>query len=75
MAKVTIAGARKTKGMTQRELAEKIGVSCAAVHHWESGKSDMCVSHLKAISQITGFSMDDFILPTEYAEGVHCSEK
>lgn len=70
MAKVTIAGARITKGLSQDELALKIGVSKSAIQKWEAGKADMRVSHLKAISEITGFSMDDFILPKEYAESV-----
>lgn len=70
MPKVTIAGARTTKGLTQDELARKIGVSRSAVQKWESGKSDMRVSQLKAIAEVTGFSMDDFLLPKEYAKSV-----
>lgn len=70
MPKVTIAGARITKGLSQAELAEMIGASRAAVQKWETGKADIRVSYLKRIADLTGFKMDDFILPKEYANGV-----
>lgn len=67
MPKITIASARVNAGYTQAEFAEKIGVSLSAVQKWERGKNDMRVSHLKRISDITGFKMDDFVLPDKYA--------
>ena len=70
MPKVTIAGARVTKGWSQTELAEKLGVSRAAVQKWEAGKTDIRVSYLKQIADLTGFELNDFILPKEYANGV-----
>ena len=71
MPKITIAGARKNTGFTQEEFARKLGVSLAAVSKWENGKADIRFSHMKKISELTGFSLDDFILPKEYAENVH----
>lgn len=68
MAKVTIAGARITKGLTQEQLAREIGVSRSAVQKWESGRADIRFKHLKAISQITGFDIDDFLMPEKYAK-------
>ena len=67
MGKVTIAGARITKGLTQEQLAREIGVSRSAVQKWESGKADIRFRHLKAISDITGIDIDDFLMPKEYA--------
>lgn len=67
MPKITIASARVNAGYTQVQFAKKLGVSLSALQKWEDGKSDMRVSSLKKISEITGFSMDDFILPKEYA--------
>lgn len=67
MPKITIASARVNAGYTQAQFAQKLGVSLSALQKWEDGKSDMRVSSLKKISEITGFSMDDFILPKEYA--------
>ncbi len=34
-----IAGKRKERGMTQRELAEKLGMSDKSVSKWERGVS------------------------------------
>ena len=34
-----IASCRKEEGMTQAELAEKLGISDRAVSKWETGKS------------------------------------
>ena len=34
-----IAACRKEEGMTQAELAEKLGISDRAVSKWENGKS------------------------------------
>ena len=67
---MTIRAARVLKGMTQEELAKEIGVSLSSVQKWETGKSDIRFSHMKKISELTGISMDDFILPKEYAESV-----
>jgi len=63
MPKVTLAGARVSKGWTQKELAEKLGVSRETVLKWESGKSEMRLPYLIAFSHITGFSQNDILLP------------
>ena len=68
MPNITIRAARVLKGLTQEELADKVGVSLSAVQKWETGKADIRFSHMKKISEITGVSLDDFILPKEYAE-------
>ena len=38
MSAVEVAYLREKLGLTQQELAEKIGVSSVAVHYWETGK-------------------------------------
>ena len=67
MQKITIAGARVNAGYTQAEFAEKIGVSLSALQKWERGIGGMRVASLKKISELTGFKMDDFVLPEKYA--------
>lgn len=67
MAKVTIAGARVTKGWSQQEFADRLGVSRSAVQKWESGKSQIKISNLRAIADLTGFDLNDFLLPEKYA--------
>lgn len=63
MGKVTIAGARVSAGYTQASLAEKLGVSRDLVAKWEAGKAEVKPHYLYAICQVTGFSVDDFLLP------------
>lgn len=44
-----IAAARKLKGLTQRQLALKVGVTQAAVTGWETGKRDPKLRQLPAL--------------------------
>lgn len=52
-----IAKFRKTKGLTQRELGEAIGVSSSAVSQWESGGTPD-ISLLPALSDVLGVTID-----------------
>ena len=63
MAKVTLAGARVSAGLTQKEMAEKLEVSRKSVNDWESGKTQIRAVNLYAICKLTGFEPDDIILP------------
>lgn len=52
-----IKEARLAKGMTQEELAEKIGVKKSAVAKWENGRvSEIKRSNLKNLSDILGIA-------------------
>lgn len=63
MAKITLAAARVNTGMTQEEIAERLGVSRATVIQWETGKKEMRPAYLYAYCHLTGFSEDDILLP------------
>lgn len=52
-----IKTAREARGISQPELAERIGVSSTAVSNWERGKM-MSMPALLAVSQILHVSMD-----------------
>ena len=52
---------RKTKGMTQEELAEAVGVSRQAVYKWECGQSYPEVAKLLEIKLLFGISIDDLL--------------
>lgn len=43
---------RKNKKITQKELAEKIGVSQQCISHWEKGDRPMSVSLAKKVAEI-----------------------
>lgn len=61
MAKITLRGARVSAGLTQEEMAEKMGKSRNTIHKLENRKNKRPVSapDLNMWAQITGFSVDD----------------
>ena len=68
MGKVTLEAARKAKRLTQEEMAEILGISRAMLQQMETGKKPMRPAYLFAYCYITGFNVDDFLLPSEYAK-------
>lgn len=52
---------RKSKGMTQEELAEQLYVSRTAVSKWESGRGLPNIDSLKQISEYFSVSIDDLL--------------
>lgn len=52
---------RKSKGLTQEELAEKLFVSRTAISKWESGRGYPNIDSIKAISKFFGASLDDLL--------------
>ncbi|MDO4194035.1 MAG: helix-turn-helix transcriptional regulator [Erysipelotrichaceae bacterium] len=55
-----IAGKRKDLGMTQRQLAEKLGVSDKSVSKWERGICLPDVSLYSELCRILGISLNEF---------------
>ena len=49
---------RTCAGMTQRELADKLGISGAAVAQWETGDKRPTVGNLERLADIFGVSVD-----------------
>ena len=52
---------RKSKGMTQEELAEVLYVSRTAISKWESGRGTPSIESLKQISAFFSVSIDDLL--------------
>ena len=52
---------RKSKGLTQEELAEKLYVSRTAVSKWESGRGYPNIDSLKEISMFFSVSIDELL--------------
>ncbi|MCL2570139.1 MAG: helix-turn-helix domain-containing protein [Firmicutes bacterium] len=52
---------RKTKGLTQQDLADKLGVTVQAVSKWECGKCMPDVSILQSLCKILDISINDLL--------------
>lgn len=59
----TIQAWRKQRRITQRELAESVGVTTATVYNWERGKSEPKANQLRKLASSLGISMDDIDVP------------
>lgn len=60
---ITIKAARVNIGLTQEELAEKMGVSRSTVLDWENGKRLMRPAYLRLFCYLTKLHEDDIIMP------------
>lgn len=56
---------RKSKGLTQEELAEKLFVSRTAISKWESGRGYPSIDSLKEIARFFSVTIDDLICSDE----------
>lgn len=56
-----IAKFRKAKGMTQEDLASKLGVSSQAVSKWETDASCPDISLLPQLSNVLGVTTDELL--------------
>lgn len=52
---------RKSRGLTQEELAEALFVSRTAVSKWESGRGYPSIDSLKEISKYFSVSIDELL--------------
>ena len=68
---------RKKMGLSQEELANKIGVSRQAVSKWESGQSMPDLDKIIALSDLFGVSTDYILKGTDvsYDEGTLNAER
>ena len=56
---------RKSKSLTQEQLAKKLFVSRTAISKWESGKGYPSIDSLKLISKFFGVTVDELISSDE----------
>ena len=56
-----VAMLRKEKGITQKELAERLFLSDKAVSKWESGASEPSTSNLLALCKLFDVSPEEFL--------------
>ena len=66
--KITLEAARVNAGLTQAELAEKMGVSRESVRAWEKGTREMKTAYFYMFCEIVGISKDNIFLPSEFTK-------
>lgn len=59
---------RRSLGLSQEQLAERIGVSRQTVSKWEGGQSTPDVDKLIALADCFGISLDDLVRSGDPAE-------
>lgn len=58
---LSLTSLRCKKGISQNELAEKIGITGSAISQYESGKRKPNIEVLKKIAQVLNCTVDDLI--------------
>jgi len=56
-----IKQARRLKGMTQTEVAEKMGITYQQVQKYEKGKSELTIRRLKQIASVLDVPLSAFL--------------
>jgi transcriptional regulator with XRE-family HTH domain len=56
-----IKAIRKKRGLTQKQLAELLGVKQQNVSDWERGERSPSVKNLKKLSEILNCQIDDLV--------------
>ena len=52
---------RKKRGLTQKQLADRLGVKQQNVSDWERGERSPSVKNLKKLSEILNCQIDDLV--------------
>ena len=52
---------RKEKGISQKELAEKLNINASSVSQWEIGKNSIDINNLYNICKILDISFNDIL--------------
>lgn len=61
---------RAAAGLTQLELARKVGVTPSSVYNWERGKTEPTATNLRDLAIALGVTMEEIDLQVWYAKSV-----
>lgn len=62
----TLKDVRKSKGLTLKNMADKLGISLCTYKNYESGVRGVSTENANKICTILGVKRKEFFLPTEY---------
>lgn len=66
MPQISLEAARVNAGLTQKELAEILGVSNVTVANWEKGVTEPSASQLRKISELSKIPLDFIFVPERF---------
>lgn len=66
MTRISLEAARVNAKLTQKELAEILGISNATVVNWEKGNTEPNITQLRKISELSGIPMDFIFTPEKF---------
>lgn len=61
--KISLEACRVNARLSQKELAEMLGVATTTISNWESGKTEPVLSQLRRLSEITKIPMNYIYCP------------
>ena len=61
--KISLKAARINANLTQREAADKIGVTAKSIENWESGKHKTTIDNIAALSEVYGIPLSYILMP------------
>ena len=56
---------RELFGLTQAQVAKKVGVGANAVSQWETGARSPCVRHIQLLAALFGCTVDELLKPDD----------
>ena len=54
---------RKAAGLTQQQLADRLGVKRTVVTNWETGVNSTPTKYLLALAEVLGCTVEDLLKP------------
>jgi transcriptional regulator with XRE-family HTH domain len=74
MERRTIRHLRKSAGLTQRQLAEAMGVNHMSIYHWESGRNEPSARQLKTLAEVFEVPMEAIAFEKDAAKADRAEE-
>lgn len=66
---------RITAGLTQKEMAEKLGLDQTTISAWEVGKATPTIKNVKKLSALLSVTTDEIIAALESGSGAAGNDK
>ncbi|MFC7462325.1 helix-turn-helix transcriptional regulator [Hydrogenophaga defluvii] len=71
-----LVAARRAAGLTQADVAKRVGVAQSTYSKWEAGESDMQAIHIRPLAKALGLNLEDVVpMPTLHHEYDDPSER